>query len=125
MVVTGDEECDGGEGCQQCRCTNGFLPSAPRSSGCQQTPADFYPSVGPTLDCVTDNGAALTAYFSYINEDGFDQVIQIGPKNSFSPDIAVSHIPIASIRKFALYYTSFFIGQIFTRQPKKKPTFSD
>lgn len=94
-IITINEDCDGGAGCNMttCKCEPGYQPYIV-SQECRRIPAAFVPSVGPSLDClnIIDN-SSMILYFSFVNNDGFDLTIPFGDLNKFIPtDLAVSMI---------------------------------
>ncbi len=78
-----NEECDGGANCgANCRCLYGL-------TGYQGTCG--LPNVVPVLDCVETSNNGYNLHFSFINQDGIDQIVEHGYKNYFTPsDLAVS-----------------------------------
>lgn len=95
--MTGAEQCDGGSFCNKCMCLTGYKPTSPLSQSCELIPVEFVPRVVPSLDCVDflDTGVAQL-YFSYDNLDGFEQTIEHGKHNDFTPEsIAVSFMNVA------------------------------
>jgi hypothetical protein len=94
-VATVNEDCDGTEGCDPvtCKCQSGYQPRVIQKR-CTLAAVSFVPSVGPSLDCLTfaeGEVTSLNLFFSFMSNDPFDQIIEYGPINSFSPsDLAVS-----------------------------------
>jgi hypothetical protein len=92
-VITGAEECESGIGCNTttCKCEAGYQPYIIRQQ-CRRVPADFIPSVGPSLDCLNIiDDSYMKLFFSFVNNNGFDQTILFGELNKFVPtNFAVS-----------------------------------
>ncbi len=92
-IITINEDCDGGAGCNMttCKCEPGYQPYIV-SQECRRIPSAFVPSVGPSLDCLNIiDYSSMILYFSFVNNDGFDLTIPFGDLNKFIPtDLAVS-----------------------------------
>lgn len=58
---------------------------SPRAQGCQLIPKEFVPNVKPQFDCLESTSNGLLLHFSFINNDGFDETIEYGGLNSFTP----------------------------------------
>lgn len=71
------EECDSSANCDtNCRCTNGLIGY---NGVCGQ------PNVIPVLDCIGATPTGHNLYFSFINEDGIEHVMEHGYQNFFTP----------------------------------------
>jgi hypothetical protein len=88
-----NEECDGTGNCDaNCRCTNGLV-------GYQGICG--LPNIIPTLDCVEVVANGYNLHFSFINEDGIEQIMEHGYQNYFTPsNVGVSFSKFQSFLKW-------------------------
>jgi hypothetical protein len=97
-------------------CLTGYKPTSPLSQSCELIPVEFVPRVVPSLDCVDflDTGVAQL-YFSYDNLDGFEQTIEHGKHNDFTPEsIATTRPTVFSSGQSLTYPLSPYIMNIST-----------